>query len=40
MVEPPWKRLDTSLIVPDVVEMIKSEFVEMECGWELGGSGV
>ena len=37
---PPWKRFSAVEIVPEWVEMIKTEKVGMECGWEIGGAGV
>ena len=40
MVEPPWKRFGAVKIVPDEVEMIKTEKIGMECRWEMGGAGV
>jgi len=36
----PCQRLGTVKIVPDEIEMIKTEKVGMEYGWDLGGSGV
>ena len=39
MVEPPWKRFGAVKIVPEWVEMIKTEKVGMECGWDMGGAG-
>jgi hypothetical protein len=40
MVESPWERFGAVTIVPWKVGMIKTEKVGMECGWEMGGSGV
>ena len=40
MVEPHWKRLGAVEIVPEWVEMIKTEKVEIENGWKMGGAGV
>jgi hypothetical protein len=40
MVEPPLKRFDGALMMPDVVRMIKTEKVGAEYGVEMGGSGV
>ena len=40
MVEPSWKRFGAVKIVPEWVEMIKTEKVGMEYGWEMGGAGV
>jgi hypothetical protein len=36
MVEPVLKEVRCCLIVPWKVEMIKTELIGIECGWELG----
>jgi hypothetical protein len=40
ILEPPWKRFGAVKIVPEWVEMIKTELGGMEYGWVLGGSGI
>jgi len=39
MVEPPWKRFGAFEIVPEWVEMIKTDLIEIKCGWGMGVSG-
>ena len=38
--EPPHSEVETALMMPDGVDMIKAEKIGRECGGEMGGSGI